>query len=204
MIASGRVVARAGRMVVDLPQPNAPDWMLNTVRLPRAIGPQDFACRSDRAGQTRCALQVFGDQIVSVEREATLAVEGGEIPPDVGRDLLRLAVIERHGRTAPNIGLGFVTGFGLRRGAIASSVSPDIHQIVTVGVDQGDMAVAVARLAELQGGIVVAAEGRVLAELALPVAGLMSGLPCEAVIVQPRAPGRSGGRAGAAARHRPS
>jgi adenine deaminase len=186
VIASGRVVARSGQMVVELPQPPAPDWMLNTVRLPRALGLGDFACHSERIGQTRVrALQVFGEQIVSVELPATLAVEGGEILPDVGRDLLRMAVVERHGKTAgPNIGLGFVAGFGLRRGAIASSVSPDIHQIVTVGVDKGDMAVAVDRLAELQGGIVLAAEGRVLAELALPVGGLMSSLPYEQVIAQ--------------------
>jgi adenine deaminase len=185
VIASGRVVARSGRLVADLPQPPAADWMLETVRLVRAIGPGDFVCRSERSGQTRVrALQVFGDQIVSVEQLATLAVEGGEILPDVGRDLLRMAVVERHGKTSPNIGLGFVTGFGLKRGAIAASVSPDIHQIVTVGVDPSDMATAVARLAELQGGIVVAAEGRVLAELALPVAGLMSGLPYEQVTAQ--------------------
>lgn len=183
VIASGRVVARSGRLLGELPQLPAADWMLRTIRLPRAIGAQDFACRSDRAGQTRVrALQVFGDQIISVERQVTLAVEGGEILPDVGRDLLRMAVVERHGRSAPNIGLGFVAGFGLRRGAIASSVSPDIHQIVTVGVGKDDMAAAVARLAELQGGIVVAAEGRVLAELALPVGGLMSSLPYEQVI----------------------
>lgn len=186
VLASGRVVARAGQLVVDLPPAPCPDWMLKTVRLARAILPDDFACRSDRQQQTRVrALRVFGEQIVSVEQVATLAVHGGEILPDVGRDLLRLAVIERHGKTtAPNIGMGFVTGFGLRRGAIASSISPDIHQIVTVGVDKADMAQAVARLAELQGGIVVVAEGRVLAELALPVAGLMTARPYEQVIAE--------------------
>jgi len=186
VIASGRVVARAGQLLVDWPQPPSAEGMLQTIRLPRAILPDDFTCRSDRSGQTRLrALRVFGEQIVSVEQPAKLAVEGGEILPDVGRDLLRMAVIERHGKTAaPNIGLGFVAGFGLRRGAIASSVSPDIHQIVTVGVDKGDMAQAVARLAELQGGIVAVADGRVLAELALPVGGLMSGLPYEEVIAQ--------------------
>ena len=93
-----------------------------------------------------------------------------------------MAVIERHGKTPPNIAQGFVKGFGLKQGAIASSISPDIHQIVVVGVDNQDMATAVNRLIELQGGIVICADGKIVAELSLPVGGLMSPKAYEEVI----------------------
>jgi adenine deaminase len=99
---------------------------------------------------------------------------------DLDRDVIRVAVIERHGK-GRGIGRGHVKGFGLKRGAIASSVGHDSHNLCVVGVDEGDMALAVNRLIALQGGFVVAAGGKVRAELALPVAGLMSELPYEAV-----------------------
>jgi adenine deaminase len=86
---------------------------------------------------------------------------------------LRIAVIERHGKNG-NIATGFVRGFGMTAGAIASTVSHDHHNIACVGVDYADMALAATRLSEIEGGFVVARDGEVLAELALPVAGLMS------------------------------
>src|SRR5207253_576122 len=98
---------------------------------------------------------------------------------DPANDVARVAVIERHGKNG-NIGRGFVTGFGLQRGAIASSVGHDSHNICVVGVDDADMAVAVNRIREMRGGFAVAANDTVLAELALPLAGLMSLEPFEA------------------------
>jgi adenine deaminase len=96
------------------------------------------------------------------------------------RDLIRIAVIERHGKNG-NRATGFVQGFGLKRGAIASTVCHDHHNIAVVGADYADMALAANRLGEIEGGFVVVEGGRVLAELALPVAGLMSLEPFEAV-----------------------
>ena len=97
----------------------------------------------------------------------------GDKRPDPARDLVRIAVVERHGRNG-NIATGFVRGFGLTRGAIASTVCHDHHNIACVGIDYEDMALAASRLSEIEGGFVVAAGGEILAELALPVAGLMS------------------------------
>jgi adenine deaminase len=91
----------------------------------------------------------------------------------VARDLVKIAVVERHGVNG-NIATGFVKGFGLQRGAIASTLCHDHHNIAVVGVDAGDMCLAVGRLSEIEGGFVVVAGGKVLAELSLPVAGLMS------------------------------
>ena len=102
-----------------------------------------------------------------------IAPEGGDKRPDPARDLARVAVIERHGKNG-NIATGFVRGFGMGQGAIAATVAHDHHNIVAVGVEYDDLALAANRLSEIEGGFVVAQGGRVLAELPLPVAGLMS------------------------------
>jgi adenine deaminase len=101
--------------------------------------------------------------------------------PDTGRDILKLVVVERHKATG-NIGLGLVSGFGLKRGALASSIAHDSHNIIAVGTNDKDIFSAVKQIERLNGGLVVAAEGRVLASLALPIAGLLSDEPLEVVV----------------------
>ena len=103
-------------------------------------------------------------------------VRSGELVADPGRDLAKIAVIERHHATG-RIGLGFATNVGLQRGAFASTVAHDAHNVVVLGMDDADMAACACRLAEIGGGIVVAEGGRVVEELPLPVAGLMSDEP---------------------------
>jgi adenine deaminase len=95
---------------------------------------------------------------------------------DPSRDLVKIAVIERHHATG-RAGLGFATNVGLKRGAFASTVAHDAHNIVLLGVDDQDMAACALRLAEIGGGIVIAEGGRVVEELPLPIAGLMSDRP---------------------------
>lgn len=117
----------------------------------------------------------------------------GDKHPDPARDLMKIAVIERHGVNG-NIATGFVRGFGMTHGAIASTLCHDHHNIVVVGADAADMALAANRLGQIEGGFVVVAGGRVLAELPLPVAGLMSLEPFEVVregLVALRAAARS-------------
>ena len=127
-----------------------------------------------KPGQNRVpVIGVRPGLILTFREEASLAVTQNGLQPDLGADVIKVAVIERHGING-NIGRSFVTGFGLRRGAIASSVGHDSHNITVVGADDADMAVAVNRLIELGGGFVVADGGKVTAELALPLAGLMS------------------------------
>lgn len=104
----------------------------------------------------------------------------GDKRPDIARDLIRIAVIERHGVNG-NSATGFVKGFGLQSGAIASTVCHDHHNIAVVGADYDDMALAANRLGQIEGGFVVVQDGKILAELALPVAGLMSLLSFEEV-----------------------
>ena len=118
--------------------------------------------------------------IITEHRKAMLPATDGDKRPDPARDLSRIAVIERHGKNG-NIATGFVQGFGLQRGAIASTVCHDHHNIAVVGMDYADMALAANRLGEIEGGFVVVADGKVLAELSLPIAGLMSLKPFEEV-----------------------
>jgi adenine deaminase len=105
---------------------------------------------------------------------------------DPANDIAKVAVVERHGKNG-NIGRAFVTGFGLKRGAIACTVGHDSHNICVIGVSDADMAFAVNRLGEIQGGYVVVADGKVLAEVPLRIAGLMSTEPFEAMPAKLRA-----------------
>ncbi len=127
-----------------------------------------------KPGQNRVpVIGVKPGLILTFREEATLASTEQGLQPDLTADVIKVAVIERHGKNG-NIGRSFVTGFGLKRGAIASSVGHDSHNITVVGATDEDMAVAVNRLIELGGGFVTADGGKVTAELALPIAGLMS------------------------------
>lgn len=132
------------------------------------------------AGGRRAVIGVMPGKIVTERLELDLEEAGGFVTSDVAQDALCVSVVARHGVNR-NIGRGFVKGFGLRKGAIASSVGHDSHNICVVGVDPADMAAAVNRVIELGGGFVVAAGGEPRAELALPLAGLMSLEPHEAV-----------------------
>ncbi len=123
---------------------------------------------------------IMPGKIITEHRIETIVAEDGDKRPDPARDLMRIAVVERHGRNG-HVAIGFVTGFGMQSGAIAATVCHDHHNIVAVGADYDDMALAVNRLSGIEGGFVVAERGRILAELALPVAGLMSLEPFEAV-----------------------
>jgi adenine deaminase len=135
-----------------------------------------------RPGQNETAvIGVRPGLILTFRESATLSRNADDgLEPDLARDVIKVAVVERHGRNG-NVGRGFVTGFGLKRGAIASSVGHDSHNITVVGVSDADMAVAVNRLIALGGGFAVAEDGVVTAELALPIAGLMSDQSFETV-----------------------
>ena len=136
-----------------------------------------------RAGGNRETTDVIGiieGKILTEHLTETIPIVDGDKAPDVARDLIRIAVVERHGKNG-NIATGFVRGFGMQAGAIAATVCHDHHNIACVGVNYDDMALASNRLSEIEGGFVVARDGKILAELALPVAGLMSLEPFETV-----------------------
>jgi adenine deaminase len=177
------LVLKAGAEVVELPRPDVPDWVRNTVRL-QPVASNDFVVRA--AGGRCRVIGVVPGQIVTEALVEELTVEDGVAVADPGRDLAKIAVVERHLATG-RMAVGFVRGFGLARGALASTVAHDAHNVVVVGVDDHDMARAVRRLSELGGGVVVVDDNRLRAELPLPVAGLLSDAPCDEVVAASRA-----------------
>jgi adenine deaminase len=128
-------------------------------------------------------IQMVPGQLLTHKTIMPTPALGALVCSDPHRDVLKLAVIERHRQTG-NIGLALVQGFGLKNGALASSVAHDSHNIICVGANDHDMFVAAQHLISLGGGLVVVAEGRVLAELPLPLAGLMSLQSLEQVAAQ--------------------
>ncbi|QCK86663.1 adenine deaminase [Phreatobacter aquaticus] len=145
----------------------------------RRVSAEDF-----RVPASIGAVPVIGvmpGKIITQHLMMDLPVAGGFVDIDLGQDAVKVAVVARHGIN-DNIGRGFVHGFGMKRGAIASSVGHDSHNICVVGADDADMAIAVNRLVEIRGGFVVVEGGQVRAELPLPIAGLMSDQPFESLI----------------------
>jgi len=167
----GRLVAEGGELTVPAGWgANIPASSFNVSRFSK-----DRLRIPASAGKAR-VIGLVPDQIVTQSLLLGVPFENGEAVVDTGQDILKIAVVERHKGTG-NVGLGFVRGFGLERGAMASSVAHDSHNIVAVGTSDEDMAAAVERIIEMGGGQVVAAAGEVRASVSLPIAGLMSPLP---------------------------
>jgi adenine deaminase len=164
----GSLAAEDGR-ALDVPPVEPPPWMRRSVRV-GPLGARDFRAAAD--GPVR-VIGVEPGQIVTRSLVAEPARRDGEVVADPSRDLAKVAVVERHRETG-RVGTGFVSGFGLRRGALASTHAHDAHNVVVVGADDGDMAAAVNRLADIGGGQVVVEGGRVLAEVPCPIGGLLS------------------------------
>ena len=177
------LVLKRGKPVVEIPPAPVPDWVRHTVRV-RPLGPDAF--RIPWQGGDARVIGLVRDQIVTDSLVDTLTVRDGCAVADPERDLAKIAVLERHHGTG-RVGLGFVRGFGLKRGAFGATLSHDAHNVIVVGVDDAAMARCVARLAELGGGIVVVDGDAVTAELPLPVAGLLSDRPLPEVLAASRA-----------------
>jgi adenine deaminase len=176
------LVLKRGAPVEEFPRPEVPEWVKSTVRV-QPTASNDFAIPWE--GGTARVIGLIEGQIVTEELHEEPKVEDGMAVADPARDLAKIAVVERHLGTG-RIGLGFVHGFGLQRGAIASTIAHDAHNIVVVGMEDHDMARAIARLTEIGGGVVVVEDRGVRAELALPVAGLISEAPLDEVVAASR------------------
>ncbi|HEY2124143.1 MAG TPA: adenine deaminase, partial [Chthoniobacterales bacterium] len=173
----GRLVAENGRYVgakpVEVPQPRS------TMNL-SYHAPQDFELAADGAKHIR-VIEIVPHQIVTKTRIEVPKIEDGKLAADVARDNLKLVVVERH-RATGNVGVGFVRGFGLQRGALGSTVAHDAHNVVVVGTNDADIVAAVRALETMRGGQVVVVDGKIEAALPLPIAGLVSDQPLESVI----------------------
>ena len=176
VVLGGRRVAQGGKLLVDFPSrgiSEGPAFRLegfDATRLRLAAQP----------GARVRVIEVHPGSLATGSASAEAKIVDGAAVADPSRDLAKLAVVERH-RGTGNVGVSFARGFGLARGAIASSVAHDSHNVVVVGCDDASMETAVRRAAAIGGGIVIADGGQVLAEVALPVAGLMSNARMEDV-----------------------
>jgi adenine deaminase len=172
----GALVAQDGKYLH--PASPATDQPRSTMNLSYRA-PADFGVRGP-AKKIR-VIEIVPHQIVTKEVLATPKTRDSQIVSDPERDILKLVVVERH-RATGNVGVGFVRGFGLKRGAIGSTVAHDAHNVVVVGVTDSDIVAAIRALEEMRGGQVVVADGKIEASLALPIAGLVSDQPLEFVI----------------------
>ena len=177
------IVLKRGRPLEPVLTPVVPDWVRQSVRI-RPVTASDFEIAWG-GGDAR-VIGLVEDQVVTTSLVEEPRSENGLAVADAERDHAKIAVVERHLGTG-RIGLGFVSGSGLQRGALASTVAHDAHNIVVLGMNDEDMASAVTRLAEIGGGIVAVSGGAVLAQCPLPVAGLLSDAPLDVVIEQSRA-----------------
>ncbi len=173
----GRPVANGGTLCEKIEMRKYPDWIKDTVRLKKTITPESFAVsdegRAEKGFVRARVIELIDEQIVNKEVIESLSVKDGRVLCDIEKDCLKLAVVERYGKTG-GVGVGFVKGFKLKRGAMAYSMSHDHHNIVVVGTNDEDMSIAVNHIAQIKGGLCTACNGRVTASMTLPIGGLMS------------------------------
>src|SRR5436853_6447537 len=143
---------------------------------------KDFAVFANGAKKIR-VIEIIPHQIVTKSVIEPPKIDNGQIVADIDRDILKLVVMERH-RATGNVGVGFVRGFGLKHGALGSTVAHDAHNVVVVGTNDNDITAAIEALVEMRGGQVAIVDGKTIASLPLPIAGLVSDQPLEAVIAK--------------------
>lgn len=183
VLIDGDVVAENGVCTFDLAPFDYPDWVTHSMHLGRAITPDTFrveapAGASDGEAVTVRAIELLPGSVPDREAHVALTVRNGALESDLDQDVLKTFVFERHHETGTH-GVGFTKGFGIKRGAMASTVAHDAHNLLVVGTNDEDMALAANTLAEVGGGLVVVADGEVLGLVELPIAGLMGALSAE-------------------------
>ena len=188
VIAGGKLVAENGVFLQPYPPAVHQELLLHTMRMKRPVVPEDFRFTVDeRAKAVEVHVIDTLDWIpITNDRHVVLPVKDGIVECDPQQDVLYVAQVERYGKNG-NIGKAFMGGFHLRAGAIASSVGHDNHNIIVLGTNHADMALAVNQVAALEGGQVAVQDGHVLAQVAYPVLGLMSDLPAETLAAQKKA-----------------
>lgn len=174
----GRLVARDGECLFSAPNVPEDDGPVNTVRVAPILGSQ-LSPRVTAVGPSPMIEAIEGQIVTRLSWDRPRTVDD-RLQSDVGRDLLKLVVVERH-RASGRVGVGLVRGFGLRRGALASSLAHDAHNLIAVGVDDADILRALEEVASMRGGLACVGGAAVLARLPLPIAGLLSSEPVESV-----------------------
>lgn len=183
VIADGEMIYQDQQMVKDFPTFVYPEHIRNSIHLKSDLTANDFQLASKgNTAQTKVnVINVIENSARTEKMTTTLEVKNGMVQPDLEQDVLQLACIERHHQTG-QISLGFAHGFKLKKGAVASTVAHDSHNLLVMGTNPEDMAFAANELAKIGGGMIVVENGKVLAQVRMPIAGLMSDQPLETVV----------------------
>ena len=181
VIAKGQVITEDGEWKVSLPKFTYPSWATNSVHLKRNLTASDFILKASKAKVKANVIGVIENQAPTRHLTFDIRPQNGEVKVDTRRDLAKIALVERHKGTG-GVTMGLVSGFGFKgKCAIASTVAHDSHHMIVVGTDEESMAVAVNSLARSGGGQVVVKNGKVIGQVELKIAGLMSTEKADAV-----------------------
>lgn len=172
----GQLVASGGELLAAMPPATIPEYLRHSVN----VAPVQLSHLRLAPQAARQAVELIPGQIVTRLIEVEPPIEGDEVVSSVESDLLKLVCVERHHATG-RVGVGLVKGFGLQRGALASTIAHDAHNIIAVGTNDADILAAIATVADSQGGLAVVLDLEVVAHLGLPIAGLLSDAPLEEV-----------------------
>lgn len=185
VLFEGKIVAEDGKLVVECPIGEYPQWLKETIKFKNPIRPDSFKIKAKTKNSFAKVnlIDLIEDQIINNWETRELKVEDGNILVDIERDILKLAVVERYGKNG-NVGVGFVKGFNFTKGAIGISMAHDHHNIVLIGTNDQDLSVAANAIHDLQGGLVVVDNQEVIAQMHLPIGGLMSEKSADQVIVE--------------------
>ena len=183
VVARGKVAAKDGRLLLEMPSATYPAWATHSVHLLRPLAAADFRLAAGHLGPEAAAhvIGVIENQAPTRHLKMSVAVTGAEVRPDLKQDIAKLAIVDRHHATG-KVSVGLVHGFGFTaRCAVATTVAHDCHQLLVAGTDEEQMALAANTVAATEGGQVVVKDGAVIGQVVLPIAGLMSGEPASAV-----------------------
>ena len=181
VLIDGETVAENGRLTIEPSKSELPDWAMDTMHVGETITPDTFKIHTDKKDTaTVRAIEIIPVRVGDYERHVQLKVENGELKSDTAQDVLKAFVFERHNATGRH-GVGFVKGFHVQCGAMASTVAHDAHNLLVIGTNDEDMALAANTLIACGGGEVIVQNGEVLGCVPLPLAGLMNPKPAEAM-----------------------
>ncbi|MBM4433015.1 MAG: adenine deaminase [Chloroflexi bacterium] len=181
VISKGKVVAKNGQLLIEPRSHNYPAWVKNSVHLPKNFAADDLAIRvGGNREQVKARVVDLVTELVTKEAIIEMPVSNGRLHADTSKDILKIAAIDRTYAPGKTF-VGVVKGIGLKQGAIATSATWDSSAIIVIGAADADMAQAINRIRELHGGIVISAGGKILAEIALLVGGVISTEPMETI-----------------------
>lgn len=187
VVSKGRVIAEEGRLLVAPRAHEYPPACRQSVRLSADFGPDDFKISAGgRVGRAEVRIIELITDLVTTEAVSSRPVENNRIAPDVAGNVIKVAAIER-ARVPGKMSVALLKGFGLKSGAMATSAAWDTSDIIVAGADDADMALAVNRIRQIQGGALVCRGGEIVAEMPLPVMGLISDAPVDQLVLQAEA-----------------